>query len=91
MKDRMTNGRRLDAPIRRRMAVQKVIPELLADRTPVLECRVDRLIRPAEHLNRSESRLCAALRRNIDERSRLIAHIRFHTTEYNVGPLPSSG
>ena len=48
VKDRMAERRWLDASIRRRVAIQDIVAELLADRASVFERRVHGLIRAAE-------------------------------------------
>src|SRR5439155_6949363 len=53
----MAGGRRLNPAVRGRKAVQHVIPELFPHRAAVFEGWIDRFIRPAEHLRRSEPRL----------------------------------
>ena len=84
----MTERRRLDAAIRRRIAVQHVEPELLADRAPIFERRIDRLVRSAEHLGGSEPWLGPALGRDVQHRGRLVSILRLHAAENDIRPFP---
>src|SRR5262245_56339336 len=87
----MAERRRLDAAIGRRIAIERIVAELLADRPAVLERGVYGLVRAAKNLGRAERRARTALAGDIHENRGFVAILRLHAPKNNISALPHPG